>query len=217
MKTPKSQLTCWTIIYEKRLWQTRKDILLTDKEEATMRCQEGLFHNKIKPHTTKWATDKPENNYFSEILSQGWDSLAPRQASQPGDLALGERPPRAFAFEGQQALNAGALQDWGKWRLHSWGAYSRLHVHWDPDQSSDSIKAWARPPWGAWRVHQEGGIPYPGKVWLTVRARTVVADTPGNAHQCETSWRLPSGHQDLALLNSLQAPVLGCLFHNKIK
>ena len=191
-----------------------------DKEEATMRCQKGLFHNKIKPHTTKWATDNLENNYFSEILSQEWVSLDPHQASQPGDLALGGKAPRSFAFEDswrQKDLNAGALQDWGKWRLHSWGEYTRLHVPWDPEQSSDSIKAWARPTWGARRVYYEDGISYPRKVWLTVRARTLVTDTPGNVHQCEVSWRLPFGHQDPALLNSLQAPVFKCLFHIKIK
>ena len=182
-----------------------------------MRCQEGLFRNKIKPHTTMWATNSLENNYFSESLSQEWDSLAPHQASQPGDLALGERALRAFSFEGQQDLNAGAPQDWGKWRLHSQGAYSKLHVHWDTEQSNDSIRARARPTWGAWGVYEEGGISYPRKVWLTVRASTLVADTPGNTHQCEIFWRLPCGHRDLALLNSLQAPVLECLFHNKIK
>ena len=59
--------------------------------------------------------------------------------------------PRAFGFEGQQGLSAGAPQDWGKQRLHSWRAHTRFHVHWDPGQSSDSTGAWARSTCGSWR------------------------------------------------------------------
>ena len=40
---------------------------------------------------------------------------------------------RAFGFEGQQGLTAGAPQDWGKQRLHS-GSAHRSRTHQNPGQ-----------------------------------------------------------------------------------
>ena len=37
---------------------------------------------------------------------------------------MGRGTPRAVGFEGQQGLNAGAPQDWGKQKLHSWSAHT---------------------------------------------------------------------------------------------
>ena len=50
----------------------------------------------------------------------------------PRGPASGGGAPRAFGFEGQRGLTAGAPQDWGKQRLHSWKAHTRSHAHWDP-------------------------------------------------------------------------------------
>ena len=54
-------------------------------------------------------------------------------------------------------------------------AHTRFYVHWDPAQSSDFIGPWARPNCGSWSVSWEGG----GWLWLTVGARTLVAEAKG--------------------------------------
>ena len=56
------------------------------------------------------------------------ESRAPGQAPQPNTLASGGGVLRAFGFEGWWALRAGAPQDWGKQRLHSWGAHKTSHA-----------------------------------------------------------------------------------------
>ena len=71
-----------------------------------------------------------------------------------GGLVSGEGALRAFGFEGQWGLSAGAPQNWGEERLHSWGLHTRFHVHGDPGQSSDSTGAWADLPVG--RPFKEG-------------------------------------------------------------
>ena len=101
-------------------------------------------------------------------------------------------------------MSAGAPKDWEKQRLHSWRVHTGFHVHWDPEQSSDYIGSWAGPAYEFWRVLWGGR----GWLWLTGHARTLVAEEPGNTDQRELSWRLPFWHQDLALPNSLHAPVL---------
>ena len=88
---------------------------------------------------------------------------------------MGGKAPRTFGFEGQQGLSAGASQDRGKQRLNSWRAHTRIHMHWDPGQSSDTIGPWARATYGPCRVSWESE----SQLWLTAGARTLVAETPG--------------------------------------
>ena len=53
-----------------------------------------------------------------------------------GGLAWGRGgAPRAFGFEGQQGLIAGAPGDWEKQRLHSWKAHTGSFTCWDPGQT----------------------------------------------------------------------------------
>ena len=44
-------------------------------------------------------------------------------------LAPEGKTPRAFSLQDQWDLSAGAPQDWGKQRLHSWRAHTRSHMH----------------------------------------------------------------------------------------
>ena len=58
---------------------------------------------------------------------------------------------------------------------------------------------------------QEPGLDPPtseGLLGRWERARTLLAEAPENTNWCELSWRSPFWHQDLALSNSLQVPVL---------
>lgn len=110
-------------------------------------------------------------NTLANILYQHKHSVYPTtgfwvpcQAPHPEGLALTERAPRIFDFEGQWDLSLGALQDWGKQRFHSWRAHIRFHMHWDPGQSSDSIGSWTRTTCESWRAPWEGG----GWLWLTL-------------------------------------------------
>ena len=129
-------------------------------------------------------THKLENNYITEVLPQEWEFWAPRQAPQPEGPASEGGVPRAFSFEGQWGLSAGAPQEWGKQRLHhSWRAHTSFHVHWDPAQSSDFIGAWARPTCGYWRVSWRGG----GWLWLSL-----CKDTCGEGpREYWLAWALP--------------------------
>ena len=81
-------------------------------------------------------------------------------------------------------------------RLHSWKAHTRFHMHWDPHKAGARAKLTCR----SWRVSWGSR----GQLWLTVGARTLVTEVPGNTDGCECSWRSPFWHQDLAPPNSLQ-------------
>ena len=52
------------------------------------------------------------------------------------------------------------------------------------------------------------------RLWLTVAARILVMEIPGNVHWYELFQRSPFWHQNLAPPNSLQAPVLDHLKPN---
>ena len=128
------------------------------------------------------------------------NSESPVRHPNLGDLASGEGALKAFGFEGQWGLSAGAPQNWGKERLHSWRLHTRFRVNGDPEQSSDSIGAWEDLPVG--RPFKEGSFRRQGGWrWLTVGARTLVVEIPENIHWHELSWKwlfwLPFWHQDL--------------------
>ena len=62
--------------------------------------------------------------------------LSPRQAPQPGGLAMGRGAPTEFGFEGQWGLIAGITQDWGKQKFHSWRVHTMSCVHQDPGKKA---------------------------------------------------------------------------------
>ena len=74
--------------------------------------------------------------------------LGPYQASQAGDLAKGLETPRESDVEGQQNLITELSQSWGKQRLHSWRAQTKLWVHQDwprkksCDPTGDKLDVW---------------------------------------------------------------------------
>ena len=73
--------------------------------------------------------------------------------------ALGREVPRAFDFDGQWGLSP---QEAGEQGLHSWGAHTRLHTHWDPGQSSNSRGVWARLTWRSWGSSGEAAAAHCG-------------------------------------------------------
>ena len=173
------------------------------------------------------ATGKQENKYITEVLPQEWDFWAPHQAHQPGDLTSVGEDPRASGFEGRRGMSAGAPQDWGKQRLHSWRAHTRFHVHWATGQSSDSIGDWIRWTCGSWRVAWGGG----GQLWLTVGGKdtggggpkeyssaralpevSVLATRPGPTQQpAGSSARTPQAKQTTEWEHSPTHQQIGCL------
>ena len=70
----------------------------------------------------------------------------------PRGSASGGGVPTAIDFEGQWGSTAGAPQDWGKQRLHSWRAHTRTQ-----GKSGDSTGAWARITCWSWKVSCGGG------------------------------------------------------------
>ena len=82
-----------------------------DKEEATVRQQEGHNHEKIKSQTHWSVTHKLENNNTKEVLLLLCRFRNPHQASQPGDLTKELGIPRESDLEGLQDLITRLLQD----------------------------------------------------------------------------------------------------------
>ena len=76
------------------------------------------WHHRI-PYPPGGLTHKLENNYVTDVLPQEWEFWAPRQAPKSGGLASGGGTIKAFGFEGQWSLSAGALHNWGKQILRS--------------------------------------------------------------------------------------------------
>ena len=90
-----------------------------DTEEDTSKGRRGDYTISVsgKPH-------RLESNHFTETQLQEWDFWAPHQTPTCGDLALGEKAPRASGIEGLctsgiEGLCTGAPRDWGKQRPHS--------------------------------------------------------------------------------------------------
>ena len=77
------------------------------KKGTTVRPGGGVdswYNQSYMPQVThKW-----ENNYIAELLPQEWEFWVPHQACQPRRQAPGTWVPKAFNFEGQWSLIAGA-------------------------------------------------------------------------------------------------------------
>ena len=163
-KTSKSQLSAKQPLTKQTGSYQKRYLTLKDKE-ATMRWQEGCFHNIRNTMPTGWETHKMKNNCIAEALPQHLEFQTPRQFPQPGSLALRKGASRAFGVGGQQGLSLGVPQDWGKQTPFLEGAH-RFHGHQVPGQSRDSIRIQARPTSVSWRV----SLGYRGQVCLTVGA-----------------------------------------------
>ena len=104
--------SCWTTIARRMLEPTKKRYSTSkDKEEATVRQQEGHNHEKIKSQTHWSVTHKLENNNTKEVLLLLCRFKNPHQASQPGDLTKELGIPRESDLEGLQDLITRLLQD----------------------------------------------------------------------------------------------------------
>ena len=109
-------------------WLWIKVIIRRNTRRQETRCTEGLELTSSQENTKITTSEEPLAkktwNYqkrYSTLKEKkklwGGEFWAPHQAPQPGDLALGRGATRAFGFEGQQALSAGAPQDWVRKRL----------------------------------------------------------------------------------------------------
>ena len=117
-------------------------------------------------------------------------------------LITGAGTPRAFGFEGQQGLGAGAPQDLGRYAPLLEGAREASRA-WGPSTKQELQ--------GSLGQTQPGRGGPPGEVWAGCGSRedrTLVAEAPGNTDQQVCSRKSLFWHQDLALSTSLQAPVL---------
>ena len=79
----------------------------------------------------------------------------------------------------------------------------RFHAHWDPAKAVTPQEPESDLPAGL-----AGLLGRWGPLWLTVGARTLVAEGPEEIDGRELSLRPSFWHQDLAPPNSLQAPEL---------
>ena len=90
------------------------------------------------------ATHILENNYITEVLP-GVRVLSPKSGSPAWGRGIGRRSLQNIWLWRPVGLSVGTPQDWVRQRLHYWRVPKRLHMHWDPGQSSDTIGAWSRP------------------------------------------------------------------------
>ena len=180
-KTPESELTTEQPS-TKKIWTYKKDVLPPkDKEEATTRREEGHFHhnNQILYPLSGWPqTGKSFHCNWVRVLTP-----APHQTPQPGGLTSRGIAPRAPGFEGQQGLRAEATQD-------CWRAQNDVMRALELRTRQQLLGAWARPTCASRRVPRGGG----GQRWLTIGARTVAVDTPGNTCWCDLSWSVALWH-----------------------
>lgn len=103
----------------------------------------------IKSHT-HWRMI-PEMNITQRFSPRSDSSGAPHIRFWPWGLgggvqALEEESPEYQTFENVAGLSPQAVEQ----GLHSWGAHTRFHMHWDPGQSSNSRGVWARPTCRSW-------------------------------------------------------------------
>ena len=128
--------------------------------------------------------------------------LSPTSGSPGWGSGIRRRNPRALGFEDQWGLSAGAPQDWGKQRFHSWRAHTRFHVHWDPAQSSNSIGAWAGPTYESWRVSW-GGWDWlwitmgggQGHWWQRTQRILIGLSSPRGCHFGTKTWCYPAAYR----------------------
>ena len=113
----------------------------------------GAIMIKSNPIPTGWVTHRLENNNTKDVLVLLWRFWTPCQASQPGDLTKGLGIPRESGLEGQQDLIIGFLEGWGKQRLQSGRAQTKLCTHQDPEErSTDPTGDWTKTTCLCWRA-----------------------------------------------------------------
>lgn len=173
------------------------------------------WYNQIPYLLDGWPTN------WKIVLLHKFSLLPQRSENSEAHIRLPNLGAWNLEEEPQEHLALKVSMDWmqelhrpgGKQRLHSWRTHTRFHVHWEPGQSSNSVGAWARSTCVSSKISWESG----GPLWMTVGVWPLVAETPGDTHWCELSWRVPFWYQDLVLPNRWQIPVLGHLRQNNQK
>ena len=111
---------CWRTINKKMLEPSKKDTVHSNtKKKPQWDVRRGVIAINSNPIPPRWATQKLENNYITEVFPQEWEFWALGEAPQPGGLVSGGEAPRVFGFEGQWDLITGNPPDWEKQKLHS--------------------------------------------------------------------------------------------------
>ena len=125
-KNTRITTSCWKIIERKTLELTKKDTPhRKTRENPQWDDRTGAITVKSNPMTAGWVTHRLVYTYTTEVHPLEWRFWAPRQASQPGGLAMGGGIRRESDFEAYWELIAGLRQDWGKQRLCSWRAHTK--------------------------------------------------------------------------------------------
>ena len=92
---------CWTVIDRKTLELTKRDNPYPKtKEKPQWDGRRGTITIKSNPIPAGCVIHKLGNTYTTEVHPLEWRFWAPRQASQPGGLAIGGGIPRESDFEG---------------------------------------------------------------------------------------------------------------------
>ena len=136
---------------------------------------------------------------ISQRLSHRNESSEPTIRLPHWASDIRRRNPQSTGLWRLVGLECKSFTDRRTQRPDSWRMHTKFNMHGDPGQSSDSMGTWTGPNCWSWRVSQEGR----DWLWLTVGARTVVADAPGIITQCALSGGLPLWHQDLVPCNTL--------------
>ena len=129
-----------------------------DKKKPDKMVREShLWYNKFNIQTHKL-----ENNYITEVLTQGREFRASSQAPQGRGLVLTGRASRALGFPSTGAW----LQEFhrtGGWTPHVEGA-PRSYESSGPGQRQDLKGDWAGPTCWSWRVSCGSR----GQLWLSL-------------------------------------------------
>ena len=145
---------------------------------------------KIKSHNHWVGESQTGEELYHRSPPTGVKVLSPTSGFQTRGFGNGRRNPRETDFEGQQDLITGLWQGWGKQRLHSWRAHTKLCAHQEPGRRrNDPIGDWTRPTCWCWGVSCRGG----GQLKLTTGTRTLAAEVLGS-----TPWREPAQSLPLA-------------------
>ena len=177
-KSTKITTSYWMTIDRRMLELTKKKYTLYPKTKKLQQDGRRDIHMmKSNPIPTWWVTCKLENNNTKEVLPLFWKFSTPCQASQPGDPTKGLGIPKESDFEGQQDLITRLPQDWGKQRLQSWRAQTKLCLH------QDSEKKKKKEQWLNRRLNQKYLLVLEGLLWRSGWAGTHCRDR-GTGYSC---------------------------------
>lgn len=185
-KTPKNATSCCTTDKNVKDWNLQKSSfpLKTKKPQRDRRRAASEMHPW--PASAEWVAHTGKAPAM-EVPPRQRALRAPRWT-----WGLASRgAPRAFGFEGQRGLRAGAPLD------GQTDSSPGRCTHAPPGTGTQGKAGPPQEPGPDLPAGLGGGPGEAGSAGAHC-GETLVVESPGNRHQCDLSWRPPFGHQDLA-------------------